>query len=208
MTHWRRSIKSQGIYTVIRKKCQGSPCSIVEIFFSLVPWINTDIFNQFPTGGFKKYWHVNLNLWREKKMEICWSSPPEPGAIELLMEPQCLFKLAHCACKMSFTDNSPFPMCRSAAARSWGSMCVCGRWRGASQVSGQLLQGCPLSQATYGQHGWCEVWWSDSNTTTSLAQVFSSLSPATASQTSSIAPSQSPKHLSSPKTISQQSWKK
>lgn len=43
---------------------------------------------------------------------------------------------------------------------------------------------------------------------TSLTQVSLFLSPATASQTSTIAPSQSPKNLSSPKSVSQPTWKK
>lgn len=65
---WRRYTKSQRIYTVITKKCQASPCIIVEIFFSLVPWTNTQIFSiNSPQAVLKNIdtWTF-YNLWRKK----------------------------------------------------------------------------------------------------------------------------------------------
>lgn len=174
--HWTRrfwKVSTGGTWWKVKgsaQKCQGSPSVIVQSFFTPVLWIDCGCFQSIPH---RRLWKnidtwTFYNLWR-KKVEICWPLLPEPRAIELLTEPQCLLKPAHCECKMTFTDTSPFSVCCSAAAAaaaSRGSMCV---WGGGlsglrSQVSGRLLQDCPLRRDTDGHRWWDEVWDSDTDT--------------------------------------------
>lgn len=116
--HWTRrfwKVSTGGTWWKVKgsaQKCQGSPSVIVQSFFTPVLWIDCGCFQSIPH---RRLWKnidtwTFYNLWR-KKVEICWPLPPEPRAIELLTEPQCLLKPAHCECKMTFTDTSPFSVC-------------------------------------------------------------------------------------------------